>query len=332
MTTTYRSIITSKFKTQNLLHFYNLVGDSDVSDPDKNNIYITLGRETPWSLNENDAGFAPPYPIDAAEGIVDVWTHLIGAVKVKKELFSAVIARRDWGDIRYDRPQSFYIGDIVVVNSAPYNVTEPGKGIMVYRCIDIPEFGSCSISSIGDKVECLKLGGVWEPGSTSSRPPRGTGDGIDMNDGYRWEYLYTIPADVAINEVTNEYIVVPFPDDIKRDAERWGVEHILQSDPDKHDLIFRVKCHTLRFKAYLDSIYFPENSLPGNNGFRQMSIIMNPVVAKLLPSDDNIPATADAYKAKELELYTGEMIYIENRQPIIRAMDQVEEVSLMFDF
>lgn len=332
MSTIYRSIITSKFKTQNLLHFYNLVGDSISPAKNTNQVFLSFGRETPWADNETDPGFAPPYPIDTTDGVVDAWTNMIGVVKVRKELFDAVIPRKDWGDIRYDRPTSFSIGDIVVVNSAPFNQTEPGRGMLVYRCTDIPDNGSCSISQVDNKVECLKLGGTWEPKIDSLYPPIGNGDSIDMTDGYLWEYLYEIPADVSINRVSNEYIVVPFPDDIVSDPKRWGMDQILQSDPEKYDLIYRVKCNVLKFKAYLDSVYFPENSLPGNTGFRQLTLLMNPLEAKARPDSPDVQAQEDHYKAFQLEKHTGEMIYIENRQPIIRSLDQVEEVSIMFEF
>lgn len=332
MTMIYRSIITSRFKTQNLIHFYNMVGEEVSPSKDANHVYLSLGRETKWAENENDVGFAPPYPIDTADGVVDVWTNMVGAVKIRKELFDAVIPRKDYGDSRYGRPYSFYIGDIMVVNTAPFNATEPGKGMLVYRCVDIPDTGACSISSVDNKVECMRLGGTWEASYDSSFAPIGTGDAIDMNDGYLWEYLYEIPADVSINRVSNEYIVVPFPEDITSDAERWGMLDVLQSDPDKTDLVFRVKCNTLRFKAYLDSVYFPENSLPGNAGFRQMSVIINPLEKRPLPSSPDVTCVKDSYKSHEIEPHTGEMIYIENRQPIIRALDQVEEVSLMFEF
>nr|DAF95458.1 MAG TPA: baseplate wedge protein [Myoviridae sp. ctCo31] len=35
-----------------------------------------------------------------------------------------------------------------------------------------------------------------------------------MEDGYKWEYLYSIPVDVVVNRVTNEYLVVPMPDEL----------------------------------------------------------------------------------------------------------------------
>ncbi|WWS25395.1 hypothetical protein vBKpnAMK6_00457 [Klebsiella phage vB_Kpn_AM_K6] len=48
-----------------------------------------------------------------------------------------------------------------------------------------------------------------------------------MGDGYLWEYLYEIPADVSINRCTNEYIVVPWPEEIEESPARWGFQNNL---------------------------------------------------------------------------------------------------------
>lgn len=328
MSQIYRAIITSKFRTKNMLNFYTSVGDN----PDQTTIYATFGRETPWAPNETDPGFAPPYPNDSIDGIVDEWTNMMGAVKIKKSYLDAVYPRRDYGDIRYDNPKTFFINDIIVVNSAPYNRTDAAVGWMIYRCVDVPDIGSCSISSIEDKVECMSIGGIWTPTHESVEPPRGTSSAVDMGDGYKWEYLYTIPADVSINRCTNEHIVVPFPDEVKEDPARWGYQNNITWYPDNMDLIYRVKANTLRFRAYMDSLYFPAESLPGNRGFRQMSVILNPLLKKVRPDEPDVKATGDAYKPEQLERGSGEMIYMENRQPIIRSLDQTEEVSIIFEF
>jgi len=328
MSQIYRAIITSKFRTKNMLNFYTSVGDS----PDQNTIYASFGRETPWADNETDPGFAPPYPNDSIDGIVDEWTNMMGVVKIKKSYLDAVYPRRDYGDVRYDNPKTFFINDIVVVNSAPYNRTDASVGWMVYRCVDVPDIGTCSISSIDNKVECIAIGGKWTPTHESVEPPRGTASGIDMGDGYIWEYLYTIPPDVSINRCTNEHIVVPFPDELREDLARWGYQNTIMWYPDGADLIFRMKVNTIRFRAYMDSIYFPEESLPGNRGFRQMSVILNPLLKKPRPDSPDVKATGDAYKPAQLERGSGEMIYMENRQPIVRSLDQTEEINIIFEF
>lgn len=323
----YRSIITSKFRTEKLLNFYNMVGDS----PDKITIYGSFGRSTPWSENEKEIGFAPPYPTDSTSGVVDMWTHMLGAVKINKSLLDAVIPRRDWGDMSEDNPRTFHINDIVVVNSAPYNRTDAGVGWMVYRVTDVPNIGYCSISSLDNKIECIKLGGKWTSTHESIAPPVGKSDSIDMGDGYKWEYLYTIPPDVAINRCTNEHIVVPFPEELKQDPERWGYKSVITWYND-YNLLYRLKVVSLRFQAYMDSAQFPSTSLVGNTGFRQLSIILNPLEKKNMASDPDVKATKERYLPNQLEPHSGEMIYMENRQPIIRSLDQTELVSIIFEF
>lgn len=325
----YRSIVTSKFRTEKMLNFYQTVGDGE----DQNTLFVTFGRAEPWASNENDPGFAPPYPVDDAQGVEDMWTNMMGSVKVYRSMLDCIIPRKDWGDVRYPNPRSFQINDIVVTNTAPYNRTDASAGWLVYRCVDIPEEGTCSIFEIKEKGECIKLGGTWSAKFESMTPPSGTRDTeIDMGDGYKWEYLYEIPADVSINRCTNEYIVVPWPEELEADPSRWGYHNNLSWQEGDYGLVYRVKANVMRFKAFLDSVYFPEFSLPGNKGFRQLSIITNPLEVKEKPNDPNIKAIKEYYEAVNLERQSGEMIYMENRPPVIRAMDQTEEVNIIFEF
>lgn len=329
----YRSVVTSKFRTGKLLSFYDAIGDSEA----KTTIYVGFGRQEPWADNEKDIGFAPPYPIDDVSGVSDMWTHMIGLMKVDKSLIDALIPRRDWGDSRYPNPRTFNIGDIIVTNSAPYNQTDIGDGWKVYRVIDIPKTGVCSISNIKDKEECIKLGGTWTPSYESVFPPKGRGDAekgglVDMEDGYLWEYLYTIPPDVSINRCTNEYIVVPTPDELGQDLERWGYEDNLSWQQNDNNLVYRLKVVTLRFRAFMDSVYFPEASWPGNNGFRQICVVINPLEKKQFPNDKNVKATKNYYRVSQVERHSGEMIYLENRPPITRSIDQTELIDLVFSF
>lgn len=324
----YRAVVTSKFRTENMMNFREMIGD----DADHNTIYMSIGRTEAWADNESDPEFAPPYPNDDTDGIVDMWTNMIGMTKVPGEMLDAIVPRKDWGDTRYENPKIFYINDIVVVNTAPYNRTDYGKGWMVYRVVDVPDIGSCSISSITGKVECVRIGGVWTPTHESVEAPRGEANGIDMGDGYIWEYLYTIPPDVVINRCTNEHIVVPFPDELEEDPTRWGYDNVITWYPDQYDLVFRMKVNSMRFRAYMDSLYFPQASLPGNRGFRQISIIVNPLEKKASPTDPEVKATDQYYTVNNVEPDSGQMIYMENRQPITRSLDQTEEVNIIFEF
>lgn len=323
---TYRSLITSKFRTQNLINFWNKIGDNE----DQNQIYLTWGKIDSWSDRETESDFAPPMPVDNVAGTIDLWNNMVGIIKIPEAHFDAVIPRKDWGDNRYAKSKTFYINDIIAVNTGIFNQIAPGEGIKVYRCVDVPEQGTCSIDIATDKISCSKYGGKWTPQYESLYAPRGTGDAIDMEDGYKWEYLYSIPVDVTVNRVTNEYLVVPMPDELSKNPEKWGYKNVLSWDSD-NQLVFRTKCNTLRFKAYMDQIYFPETTLPGNKGFRQLGLILNPEM-KGSTQINKIKCTGSQHYKKELEPHTGELLYIENRTPIIRSLDQTEEISIFFKF
>ncbi|WVX87473.1 baseplate wedge subunit [Vibrio phage EniLVp02] len=337
MAKVYRAKITNEYRTQNLLNFADAVGDGD----DQNTIYLMFGRPEPWADNEQDINFAPPYPDDSPDGQADAWSRSLGFVKIPREQLKAVIPRRDWGDpeLGVDALQ-FQIGDIVVTNTMPIN-RHPSAlaGYMVYRCVDVPDVGACTLDdsqATFTKSDCIALGGRWNaqnsPG-TVINIPNGTGDAIDTEDGYLWEYLYTIPPSEVVNSVTKEYITVPFPQDILNDPEGWGLKNEIQWDEKANYTLFYVGANRLRFRAKLSGgEQFQQLTVPGNPGYRQMAIILNPILHRDDTTEDAVKATAEAYLPSELESTSGKMIYIENRQPIFKAPDQVEEFNLIFQF
>lgn len=332
----YRSKITNEYRTKNLLNFYNLIGDGE----SENTIYMMFGRAESWATNENDISFAPPYPDDSPDGQADVWSRALGFVKIPKEQLKAVIPRRDWGDTELgDKALQFDIGDIVVTNTLTIN-SHPSAlpGYMVYRCIDIPDVGSCSLDdsqTTYSKVDCIALGGQWfaesSPGAVVNIP-NGTGDAIDTDDGYIWEYLYTIPPSEVVNSVTSEYIVCPFPTDIVGNSDSWGLSNEVSFDRDVDRTIFSANVYQLRFRAKLSGSDFPELTAPGSTGYRQIAIVLNPNLAPENTGADPVKATDTSYLPEQIQTTSGEMIYMENRQPIYRAKDQVEEFSLIFQF
>ena len=80
--TIYRAIITSKFRTEKMYTFYKSIGPGT----DQNTLYVSFGKSTPWPDNESEPGFAPPYPADNEDGVVDIWTNMMGAVKIESSM------------------------------------------------------------------------------------------------------------------------------------------------------------------------------------------------------------------------------------------------------
>lgn len=329
---TYRVLETTGLRTSKLMNYVENIGDG----VNNTTLYLTFGRNQPWSPRENEPNYVPPYPTESLEYLSTVWRDIMGFLKIRKEWIDAVYPRKDWGDVEFADSRTFNIGDIVVANTNPNNRTDDEVGWTVYKLIDVPDEGACSIDGIYDKGECMLEGGIWTPSYESTKPPSGRGDAERLGtfgDGYVWEYLYTIPLDVAVNRCTKEYIVVPLPSLLKANPERWGFEDNISQRHDDYDLIYKMKVTKLMFKAYLDSVYFPETALPNkNNSFRQVSIIQDPLLVKSSKFNKDRKATGNYYKPSDIMRGTGQVQLIQNSGPIKRSLDQTEEITIIFDF
>lgn len=329
---TYRVLETTSLRTSKLVNYIENIGDSN----ENTTLYLTFGRDTPWSERESEPNYVPPYPTESLEYFSTVWRDILGFLKIRREWVDAVYPRKDWGDIEFSDSRTFNIGDIVVSNTNSFNRTDDEIGWTVYKLIDVPDEGQCSIDGIYNKGECMLEGGIWTPSHESMYPPRGRGNAESVgtfDDGYVWEYLYTIPLDIAVNRCTREYIVVPLPNLLKENPDRWGYEDHISIEHDDFDLVYRMKVTKLLFKAYLDSVYFPETALPNkNNTFRQVTIIQNPLLDKDTKFDKDKKATGNTHKPHEIMRGSGQIQLIQNTGPIKRSLDQTEEISIVFDF
>ena len=119
MAVIYRGTVSSFYRTNNLMNFYNNVVDGNKSG---NSMYLVIGRKEPWAVNENDVGFAPPFPYDEPAGHADVWARSLGFVKIDESNTIAVYPRRDFGDEQLgNNAYVFDVGDIVCTNTIPRN-------------------------------------------------------------------------------------------------------------------------------------------------------------------------------------------------------------------
>ena len=322
------------------MNFYDSVGDDD----DKNSIYLMFGRSEPWSDREDEINFAPPYPSDSPDGKADIWARAMGMIKIPKSQLRPVLPRLDWGDPDLNNSLRFTFGDIVTVNTMSIN-SHPSalNGYMVYRCVDVPETdpnnanirGTCSITTITGKDDCIAVGGDWKAPSSPGNPeniPHGTGNANDTGDGYVWEYLYTIPPSEVLTSVSREYIICPFPDDVIENRSAWGLDQNIVFNAENDETIFSVGAVQLRFRAKLAGSDFIHLFGPENNGYRQITLVQNPLLIREDGDNTDTKATNPRYSPHEIQQGTGQIIYMENRQPIRKTFDQVEEFNLIYQF
>ncbi|MNN41643.1 Bacteriophage T4, Gp8 [compost metagenome] len=77
---------------------------------------------------------------------------------------------------------------------------------------------------------------------------------------------------------------------------------------------------------------FTDTNRPGNTGYRQLAIIVNPLEAKANPGQPDVKATDYTYYPKDILVESGEILYMENRPPIYRSSDQTELIRIILSF
>ena len=324
--TVFRSLVTSEFRTDNLLNFYRRVSDA----PTANSLYLMFGKTTPWSANEDLTSFTPPLPNDSKAGQAQVWANALGFSKIPQTDLVPSIPRNDW-----ESGEVYSTGSIVITNSITTNIPSIApNGYPVYKCIKQPDAdgeGSCSITpaSLLNKVDCLNGGGAWTSQSASALP-NGRGSAIDGADGYIWQYLYTIPASQISANTSNDYIPVPTPEDISLSLSDWGLDDVTNLD-DQSRIIYEVECNTLIFTDRLGSEILGRLGVSSTT-YRQISLLINPILTKAFIVDPDVKAFEEFYLNEDIINESGEMIYMENRQPVTKTVGQAEELRIVMTF
>ena len=186
------ALVTNKFRIHNAKQFIEAFDEvsftsgaavTDSSGLLNSNMYLFIGKVTGWS---DDA--SPPTPTDSvANTHYENWRDMIAAKKITASDVSHVIPRKNWtNNTNYfaytDNTSTLFSQDFYVM-TGDYNV---------YKCLSNSETNSSGTTA-----------------STSTTKPTGTGTSIiSTADGYKWKFMYQIPASDALKFVTPNYIPV----------------------------------------------------------------------------------------------------------------------------
>ena len=186
------AIVTNKFRIHNAKQFVEAFDEvsttsgaavSDSSGLLNTNMYLFIGKVTPWSSDS-----APPTPTDAvANTHYENWRDMIAAKKITSSDVSHVIPRKNWTNntnyFAFTHTEADLNSQDFYVMTDAYNV---------YKCLSNSDTTS---------------GGVVA--TTSTVKPTGTGTSIiSTTDGYKWKFMYQISAADALKFVTPNYIPV----------------------------------------------------------------------------------------------------------------------------
>ena len=196
-------------------------------------IYLFIGRVTPWTSTDTPDGTPdptidennPPDPVDSVKhGNFDHWDDMIAAKKVRGSDVSHVVKRERPNEIK-----SGYRGWVSANPKRYHEYDDRSAGLFdddmmhhtinerfrVYKCM---KRGIGRFANTGDTL-LAQSGWVWdhlsyvEPSTniqTGGISDDYMVDDVDgqRGDGYQWKFLYTIAAGEALKFVTTSYIPV----------------------------------------------------------------------------------------------------------------------------
>tara|TARA_Y100000817_G_scaffold245443_1_gene197401 strand:+ start:480 stop:2282 length:1803 start_codon:yes stop_codon:yes gene_type:complete len=182
------NLVTNKFKIHNAEQFIESLSETSAT-----NLYLFIGKVNAWS-DEND----PPAPTDSiANTSFDYWRSMISSKKVTSADVSHIIPRINWESNTAFTAHSQKNNEQSANNF--YVVTDQ---LNVYKCLQ---------NNVANGTSTIK--------------PTGTGTGlIELSDGYKWKYMYTISPQDTLKFTTTEYIPVKKIGSLNDGSNQYTVE------------------------------------------------------------------------------------------------------------
>lgn len=155
------------------------------------NAYVTIGKQVKWPNDDTSVAT----PTDTANTFYDYWNNLVGIKKITSSDISLVIPRIDWttGTVYTEYNQDTEL----FAKTDPESVVFDNKFYVrnnrdqVFKCL----FNNNSSQST--VMPEINIGGQLPENPY-----------IQLSDGYRWKYMYTIPAGLKEKFFTNQFMPI----------------------------------------------------------------------------------------------------------------------------
>lgn len=178
------AIFTKNFGIQNALNF-----EKTITFPFANT-YLSIGRNTQWSASD-----VAPAPTDTSNTFYDLWNNMIGMVKITAADINLVIPRVDWvtGTNYTAYNQDLQLFSKADANNITYDLKfyVRNNQDQVFKCLSN---NSSVVSTVMPEI------------SIDGQLPENAY--IETSDGYKWKYMYTIPAGLKEKFFTSQFMPI----------------------------------------------------------------------------------------------------------------------------
>jgi hypothetical protein len=195
------AIIKTKHRVRLAKNFLENFDDTLV---DRNH-YVFIGKSDPWGTEPAGTGggseTTPPAPLDTVAEDYVIWDKMVALKKVSEDFVSHVIPRLNWdasGETVYARydahdPELHLHPTQDDIDNGNLSGYTPGG---LYVLTDEFHVFKCLNNASGSKS-------TQKPTLPSAYPFI-----VELSDGYRWKYMYTIPTEAATKFLTDRWMPV----------------------------------------------------------------------------------------------------------------------------
>jgi len=152
-----------------------------------NNLYMAVGKNTPWI---NDAN--PPTPEDSIGYGYAVKAEHISMKKVGVNDMTLAIPRVNWKTGTVYTMYEHDVAEEIIPNS--YVIAEGVNQYNVYKCIN-------NMTYTNDSETIIEVPSTEKPSHTTAAL-------VEQSDGYIWKYMYSISLTDSLKFLTKDYIPV----------------------------------------------------------------------------------------------------------------------------
>jgi len=166
------NLVTNKFKIHNAEQFIESLSETSATY-----LYLFVGKVEAWT----DETLAPAPTDSVSNTSFDYWRSMIAAKKLSSADVSHIVPRINWQTLTSYTAYKHTNNEQTSNNF--YIVTD---NLNIYKCLQ---------NNVANGVSTIK--------------PTGTSSGIiELSDGYKWKYMYTISPQEVLKFTTSEYIPV----------------------------------------------------------------------------------------------------------------------------
>lgn len=170
------------------------------------------------------------------------------------------------------------------------------------------------INSLHEIYECTVKTNV----NAATGEPTGHNNGAPISDGnYSWQYMYELNTYQKENLINDAWMPVTIS------PANNGSGSTNQDDYGDVDAVRTLGSRYI----YIRSKIIESIDVPVDVTYRQVALICNPMMP-----DGITPLTAATASDTEVETYSGDLIYLENKRPIIRTTGQSEDFEVVLAF